>query len=77
MGVLCLSVFWYALLCVLSGFPIILKRKRDLFTLLVLGNGCPVTVNVMWPFLTMPWVGLLCVIVLFSDHNFFLFNKKY
>ena len=26
-GHLCLSLFWYALLCVLSRVPIILKRK--------------------------------------------------
>ena len=26
-GPLCLSLFWYALLCVLSRVPIILKRK--------------------------------------------------
>ena len=29
-GVLCLSVFWYALLCVLSSFEIILPRNREL-----------------------------------------------
>ena len=29
MGVLCLSLFWYALLCDLSSFAIILKRKRE------------------------------------------------
>ena len=35
--VLCLSVFWYALLCILSGFATILnmlKRKRHLVALL-------------------------------------------
>ena len=26
---------------------------------------CIVTINVMWLFLTVPWVGLLCVIVIF------------
>ena len=31
-GVLCLSLFWYALLCVLSYFAIILKSKRELVT---------------------------------------------
>ena len=29
-GVLCLSLIWYALLCVLSSFEIVLKRKREL-----------------------------------------------
>ena len=32
MGVLCLSLFCYALLCVLSGFVMILKMKRKLVT---------------------------------------------
>ena len=29
-GVLCLSLFWYAILCVHSSFAIILKKKRKL-----------------------------------------------
>ena len=33
-GVLCLSLFCYALLCVLSSFAIILKRKRKLVAFL-------------------------------------------
>ena len=36
MGVLCLSLFCYALLCVHSSFAIILKRKRKLVALLLL-----------------------------------------
>ena len=44
MGVLCLSLFWYALVCVLSSFPIFLKRKRELDALLLLSYGCLVTV---------------------------------
>ena len=35
MGVLCLSLFCYALLCVHSSFAIILKRKRKLVALLL------------------------------------------
>ena len=35
-GVLCLSLFCYALLCVHSSFAIILKRKRKLVALLLL-----------------------------------------
>ena len=50
MGVLCLSLFWYTLLCVLSSFAIILKRKRELVTLLLLSYGCLVAVNVLWLF---------------------------
>ena len=71
MGVLCLSLFWYALLCVcvLSSFAIILKRKRELVSLLLLSYGCLCTVNVMWLFLTVPWVGLQCVIVVFRDYS--------
>ena len=50
MGVLCLSLFWYALLCALPSFAIILKRKRELVAFL-LSYGYLVTVNVHWLFL--------------------------
>ena len=69
MGVLCLSVLCYALLCVHSSFAIILKRKRKLVDLLLLSNRCIVTVDVRWLFLTVPWVGMQCVIVVFPDHT--------
>ena len=46
-GVPCLSLFCCALLCVLSSFAIILKRKRELVALLLLSYGCLVTVNVL------------------------------
>ena len=59
MGVLCLSLFCYALLCVHSSFEIILKRVRKLVALLLLSYRCIVTINIMWLFLTVPWVGLL------------------
>ena len=36
MGVLCLSLFWYALLCALLSVAVILKRKRELVALLLL-----------------------------------------
>ena len=55
-GVLCLSLLWYALLCVLSSFAIILKRKKEPVALLFLPYKCLVTVNVLWLFLTVPWV---------------------
>ena len=64
-GVLCLSLFWYALLCVLSRFAIILERK----ILFVLSHSYLVIVYVMWLFITAPWVGLQCVIVVFPDHT--------
>ena len=60
---------WYALHCVLSSFAIILKRRRELVALLLLSYGCFVSVNGLWLFLTVPWVGLQCVIVVFPDHT--------
>ena len=67
-GVLRLSLFCLALLCVHSSFAFILKRKRTLVALLLLSYRCLVTVNVLWLFLTVAWVGLQCVIVVFPDH---------
>ena len=72
-GVLCSSLFWYALLYALSCFAIILMRKRELVALLVLSFGYLVTVNVLWLFPTLPCVGLQFVIVVLSDHTHFLF----
>ena len=40
-----------------------LWRKRELAALLLLSFRYLVTVNVLWHFLTVPWVGLQCVIV--------------
>ena len=68
MGVLCLYLFSYALLCAHSSFAIILKRKRKLVALQLMSYRCIVTINVLWLFLTAPWVGLQCVIVVFPDH---------
>ena len=50
--------FCYALLGVHSSFAIILKRKRKLVVLLLLSYRCIVTINVLWLFLTVTWVGL-------------------
>ena len=72
-GVLCLYLL-YALLCVSSSFAIILKRKRKLVALLLLSYRCIVTLNVLWLFLMVPWVGLQCVIVVFPDHTHLLFK---
>ena len=71
-GVLCLSLFCYALLCVHSSFAIILKRKKKLIALLLLSYGCIVTINGLWLFLTVPWVGLQYMIVVFPDHTHLL-----
>ena len=68
-GVLSLSLFCHALLCVNSSFAIILKRKRELVALLLLSYRYIVTINVLWLFLTVPWLGLQCVIVVFPDHT--------
>ena len=73
-GVLCLSLFCYALLCVHSSFAIILKRKRKLVALLLLSYRCIVTIKGLWLFLTVPWVGLQYVIVVFPDHTHLLFD---
>ena len=72
-GVLCLSLFCYALLYVQSSFAIILKRKRKLVALLLLSCRCLVTVNFLWLFLAVPCAGMRCVIVIFLDHTHLLF----
>ena len=73
-GVLCLSLFCYALFCVNFSFAIIMKRKRKLVALLLLSCRCIVTINVLWLFLTVPWIGLQYVIVVFPDHTHLLFG---
>ena len=71
-GVLCLSLLFNALICVHFSFAIILKRKRKLDVLLLLSYRCTDTINVLWLFLTVPWVGLQFVIVVLPDHTRFL-----
>ena len=44
MEVLRFSSFWYALLCALPSFAIIVKRKRELVALLLLSHGYLVTI---------------------------------
>ena len=68
-----LSLFCYALLCVQSSFAIILKRKRNQVALLSLSYRCVIAINAVLLFLTVPWVGLQCVIVVFPDHTHLLF----
>ena len=74
LGVLFSFLFCYALFCVHSSFAVILKRKRKLVILLLLPYRCIVTIDVVWLFLTVPWVGLQFVIVVFPDHTHFLYN---
>ena len=73
-GVLCLYLFCYALLCVHSSFAIILKRKRKLVALLLLSYRCIVTIKILWLFLTLQWVGLQYVIVVFPEHTHLLLD---
>ena len=58
-----LFLFCYALLCIHSSFAIILMGKRKLDALLLLSYRYILTIYVLWLFLTVPWVGLQCVIV--------------
>ena len=43
-----------------------------LVALLLLSLGCRVTVNILWLFLTVSWLGLQCVIVVFPNHTYLL-----
>ena len=72
-GVLCLSLFCYASLCVHSSFAIILMRKRKLIALLLLSYRCIYSIHVLWLFPTVPWVVIQCVIVVLPDHIHLLF----
>ena len=77
-GDLCLSLICFALLYVHSSFAIILRRKRKLAVLLLLSYRCFATVYVLWLLLTVPWIVLLYVGVVFPDHtNFFLYIHFY
>ena len=67
-------MFCYVLLCVYSSFAIILKRKRKLVAEPLLSYRCIVTIHILWLFLTLPWLGLHCVIVVFPDHTHLLFG---
>ena len=73
MGLCSCSMFCCALLCVHSSFAIISMGKRELVALLCLSSWC--LVIVMWLFLTMPWVCLQFVIVVFPDHSHLQFLK--
>ena len=71
-GALCWFLFCCAILCVHSSFAFNLTMKREqLVALLFLRL---VIVNVLWLFLTLQWVGLQCVIVVFPDHTHLLLN---
>ena len=75
-GVCNCSMFCCMLLYVHSSFAITLIGKRELVALLSLSSCC--LVMAVWLFLAVPWVGLLFVIVVFSNHtHYFWFNMTY
>ena len=68
----------FVLLCITvnSSFAFILKMERKLVALLLLSYRCIVTIKVLWLFLTVSWVGLQCVIVVFPDHTYYFSLNK-
>ena len=76
-GVLCLSLFDYALLCVHSNFSIILNRKSMFDALHLLSYRCFVTINVLWLFLAVLWAAPQCVIVVCPDHSHLRFALEH
>ena len=58
-----------------SSFAINLKMKRKLVALLVLSHSCIVTINILWLFLMVLWVGLQCMIVVIPEHTHLLFHS--
>ena len=57
-----------------SGFCNHLQEEERAGCFLLSSCGCLATVSVLWLFLTLPWVGLRCVIVVFPDHTHLLFG---
>ena len=49
--------------------------ERKLVVLLLLSYRCIVNINVLRHFLTVPWIGLQCVIVVFSGYTHLLFSS--
>ena len=75
MGVCNCSMFCCMLLYVHSNIAIILIGKRELVALLSLSSWC--LVNVEWLFFAVPWGCLRFVIVVFPDHDHFLWVKVF
>ena len=70
-----LSVFVFVLLCITLSTVLFCnhleeEKKAGCFSSIVL--QIIVTINVMWLLLTVSWVGLQCVIVVFPDHTHLL-----
>ena len=55
------------------------ERERERESCLLYFNCLPdvLTVNVMRPFLMVPWVGVQCVFVVFPTHNCFHLDVKH
>ena len=73
------SVFVFVFLCItLCSFfffdHLEEEEKTGCLDIIVLHNI--VTINVLWLFLTVQWVGLPFVIVVFSDHTHLLFHGR-
>ena len=59
-----------------SSFAVIFNRKRKLVALLLLSFRFTVTINVLCFFLTVPYVGLQCVIMVFPTRTHLLFSGR-
>ena len=62
------TLFCYAVLSILTIFAIIWMSYREMVALRWL-FWCIVTIIVLWLFLTVPWVDLQCVLVVFPGHT--------
>ena len=49
----------------------------SILVLLLLSYRCIATINVLWIFLKVPYVGLQCMIVVFPDHTDLLFLCRF
>ena len=71
-GVLCLFLFgMHSIVSILVCNHLEEEGRAGCFAFV--SYECLVTVYVVWLFLTVPWVGLQCVIVVFLDHTYLLF----
>ena len=52
--------------------PLVLQSSRDRWRCFTLYSWCHVAVSVLCLFLTVPWVGMQCVLVAFPGHTYFL-----
>ena len=68
------SMFCCALLYIYSSFAFILMGKRELVDLLSFSSWC--LVIVVWLFLSVPWICLQFVIVVFPDLSYLLLFTK-